>query len=317
MVKKYARSFLVIFLAVALFGCVPATTVKEEQTISVKPTEEVKSEYTGPKRKVAVIEFENKTTYGARRLGTSASDILITELTKTGKFIMAEREKLNKLLQEQKLGQEQKLDMSGIVDANTAAAAGRILGLDAIITGSISQFGTKTIGSDFLITESKQQVAEATVDIRVVDVSTGQIIYADSGKGTSAQKTSSFLGMGSRASYAENIEGDALRAAIVKFVKNIISQVNKRPWSCRVAEASEGEIYLDAGQESGLKIGTILTVYELGKEIRSPATGMVIGQRQSKCGKIEVVDYFGENGSIAILIEGTFPAPGSLCKMIP
>lgn len=311
MIKGIIRWCLVVFLAITLFGCVPAVTVKEEQTISVKPTEEVKSEYTGPKRKVAVIDFENKTPYGARRLGTSASDILITELVKTEKFIMVEREKLNKLLQEQKLG------MSEVVDPNAAAAVGRILGLDAIITGSISQFGTKTVGSDFLITQSKQQVAEATVDIRVVDVETGRIIYADSGKGTSSQKTGSFLGMGTQASYAENIEGDALRAAIVKFVKNIVSQVNKRPWSCRVAEASKGEIYLDAGQESGLKLGTMLTVYELGEEIRSPATGMVIGCKQRKVGMIKVVDYFGENGSIAMLIEGEAPAPGSLCKMAP
>lgn len=311
MARCYAKFYLVIFLAVTLFGCVPTTTIKEEQTISVKPTEEVRSEYTGPKRKVAVIEFENKTKYGARRLGTSASDILITELAKTGKFIMVEREKLDKLLQEQKLG------MSGIIDASTAAAVGKMLGLDAIVTGSISQFGTNVVGSDFLITESKQQVAEATVDIRVVDVATGRIIYADSGKGATAQKSSSFLGMGTRAGYAENIEGDALRAAIVKFVKNIVSQIDKRPWSCRVAEAAKGEIYLDAGQESGLKLGTTLTVYELGEEIRSPATGMVIGQKESQVGKIKVVDYFGENGSIAILIEGKAPIPGSLCKLTP
>lgn len=311
MTKDIIKSCLIIFLAITLFSCVPAVTIKEEQAISVEPTPEVISEYTGPKRKVAVIDFENKTQYGARRLGTSASDILITELTKTGKFIMVEREKLNKLLQEQKLG------MSGVVDPNTAAAVGRMLGLDAIITGSISQFGTKTMGSDFLITQSKEQVAEATVDIRVVEVETGLIIYADSGKGVSSQKTGSFLGMGTQASYAESIEGDALRAAIVKFVRNIVSQINKRPWSCRVAETSEGEIYLDAGQESGLKLGTILTVYELGKEIRSPDTGMVIGRKQSEVGKIKVIDYFGDNGSIAILIEGRAPAPGSLCKMTP
>ena len=63
-------------------------------------------------------EFENKTTYGAR-LGESATDILITELVKTNRFIVVERDKMDKLLEEQKLG------LTGVIDPNTAAKAGK------------------------------------------------------------------------------------------------------------------------------------------------------------------------------------------------
>ena len=136
-----------------------------------------------------------------------------------------ERGKINKLLDEQKLGQ------TGAVDPNTAAKVGKILGLNAIVTGAVTQFGVKKEGKDFLITQSKKQTVEATVDVRVVDTETGQVLLADSGKGVVKKSTGKFLGMGNKSKYDETLEGEALRAAIVKLVENIISQVNMRPWS--------------------------------------------------------------------------------------
>src|SRR3990167_2858963 len=113
-------------------------------------------------------------------------------MVKTGKFIVVERDKVNKILEEQKLG------LTGTIDANTAAQMGKILGLNAIVTGAISNFGVRTTGSDYLVTQSKRQEASCTVDIRVVDVETGQILLGDSGKGVSKVATGSFLGMGTK-----------------------------------------------------------------------------------------------------------------------
>jgi len=59
----------------------------------------------GPKLRVGVVDFVNKSSYGAGRLGTSASDILTTELFKTGAFIVVERAQLRRVLGEQSLGQ--------------------------------------------------------------------------------------------------------------------------------------------------------------------------------------------------------------------
>ena len=118
----------------------------------------------GPKKKIAVVEFENKTAYGQRRLGDAAADILITELGKSGKFILVEREKLDKIME------QQKLQASGMYDPNTVSQIGKLAGVDAIVVGVVSQFGVKTGGSDYFITQSKSQVAECTVDIRVIEV---------------------------------------------------------------------------------------------------------------------------------------------------
>ncbi len=272
-------------------------------------TEKVKSAYTGPRRRIGVVAFENKAPYAQARIGNTATDILITELVKSGKFIVVERDKMDKLLEEQKLGQ------SGAVDANTAAKVGKILGLNAIVTGSISQFGLKKEGKDFIISQSKQQIVECTVDIRVVDVETGQILLADSGKGVAQKNSGKFLGMGNQSKYDETLEGEALRAAIVKFVDNIISQVNKKPWSCRVAAVSNGTIYLNAGLESGLQVGQKLKVFYQGANIVDPTTGLVLGQEEKEIGTIKIASFFGENGSVANVVNGSMPEPKALCRL--
>ncbi len=179
-------------------GCGARVTVKQDDATTVQKTKKIESDYTGPKRRVAIINFENKTKYGAR-LGNSATDIMITEMAKSNKFIIIERSKMHNLLEEQKLG------MSGVIDANTAAKAGKILGLNAIITGSVSQFGIKTEGSDYLITKSKRQIVEATVDVRVVDVDTGRVLFADQGNGIAKSSNAKVLGIGTKGGYYERL----------------------------------------------------------------------------------------------------------------
>jgi curli biogenesis system outer membrane secretion channel CsgG len=295
-----------VLLAVSLAGCAPSTKVKQKETMTIeKPKGMV-----ALKRRVGVVDFENKTKYGENRLGTSASDILITELAKSGKFIVVERDKLHTLMAEQKLG------MSGAIDATTAAKVGRILGLNAIVTGAISEFGTSTEGSEYLIAQSKRQVVKATVDIRVVDAETGQVLYADSGSGLGMKKSGGVLGLGTRAGYDESLEQEALRAAIVKFVNNIVIQVEKKPWSCRVADVEGQNVYLNAGSDSGVPVGLKLTVYRAGKVIKDPTTGLVIGNAEDKIGQMKVIRYFGEDGSVAELTGGQMPAAGDVARQV-
>jgi len=299
--------FLSLALVVALTGtaCAPSTKVKQKDTMTIEKPEGMVS----LKRRVGVVDFVNKTKYGEARLGSSATDVLITELAKSGKFILVERDRMGKLLEEQKLG------MSGAIDANTAARVGRILGLNAIVTGSISEFGSTTEGSEYLLAQSKRQVVKATVDIRVVDAETGQILYADSGSGLGQKKSGGVLGLGTRQSYDESLEQEALRAAIVKFVNNIVAQVEKKPWSCRVADADSTSIYLNAGSDSNLPVGKTLSVFKIGREIKDPATGLVLGNTEEKIGEIKTVRYFGDDGSVAELVKGTMPSKGDIARL--
>ena len=295
--------------ALGFSGCAAMTSVKMKQDVSANTTEKVKSKYTGIKRRVGVVDFENKTAYGQSRLGQAGSDILITELVKTGKFIVVEREKMNRLMEEQKLG------LTGAIDGNTAAQMGKILGLSAIVTGAISNFGVRTTGSEYIIVQSKRQEATCTVDVRVVDAETGQILLADSGKGVSKVSSGGMLGLGTKGGYSESIEGDSLRAAVSMLIENITSQINKKPWSTRIAQVANGKIYLSAGSESGLEVGQKLKVFSQGAEIKDPDSGVVLGREEEELGVVQVASHAGEKLSLATVVKGRSPSKGDICRL--
>ena len=310
MIRRFLLPAALLFVSGA---CAPRTSVKTEQAISANETERVRSKYTGPKRRIGVVDFENKSAYAQARLGTAASDILVTELAKTEKFVVVERDKLHKIMD------EQKLQASGAVDSRTAVQVGRILGLNAIVTGAVSEFGVKTEGSEYLLVQSKRQTAEATVDIRIVDAETGQVLYADSGKGKASSGKGSVRGLGTRGGYDETLEGKALRAAIVQFTDNIVSQVNKKPWSCRIAGVREGSVYLNAGPNMGIEKGLKLDCFHMGREIIDPTTGLTLGNEETPLGRFRVTGPLGESGdgSVAELVQGsgTAPAPKDICRL--
>lgn len=296
----------------ALEGCAPVTSVRKEQAVGIDDPSKV-TKMVGPKRRIGVVDFETKAKYAQGRLGTAASDILITELAKSGRFIIVERDRLAKIMEEQKLG------MSGAIDPRSAVQVGKILGLNAIVTGAVSQFGVKTEGSDYLITQSKRQVAEATVDIRVVDAETGQVLLADSGKGYAKSAKGSILGLGTRGGYDETLEGEALRAGIAKFVDNIVMELSRKPWSCRIAQVSGEMIYLNAGPSMGLETGTELDCFHLGREITDPTTGLSLGHEEVPLGRVRVEGPLGAGGegSRARLTRsaGAMPAPKDICRL--
>lgn len=304
-----------ILLAAAVLGggCAPRTKVRGEDTMTATPTGHHRSDYTGPKRRIGVVDFENKSGYGQFRIGTAASDILVTELAKTGKFVVVERDKLAKLMD------EQKLQSSGAIDPRTAVELGRILGLNAIVTGAVSQAGVKTEGSDYLLVRSKRQTAEVTVDIRVVDVETGQVLYADSGDGLAKAGKGSFLGLGTKGGYDETLEGKALRAAIVKFTDNIVSQVSRKPWSCRIAAVRGERVYLNAGPTMGVASGLKLDCFRLGKEIMDPTTGLALGHEEEPLGRVKVVGPLGDSGEGSVAEWTGAPSgtagPKDICRL--
>lgn len=79
----------------------------------------------------------------------------------------------------------------------------------------------------------------------------------------------------------------------------------ERSWEGRVAYIQGSRIYLNIGEKSGLRVGDILKVTELGEEVFDPQSGDFIGRTPGRVkGTIEIVGFFGEDGSIAIIHSG-------------
>lgn len=304
----YKNVFQTLMLIASLFviSCASTKIVSKQNTIQADYS---KYQLVGPRKRIFVAEFENKSSYGQRRLGSGIKNVLETELSNTNLFSLLERDKLDILIKEQKLG------LSGFITAESAPQAGKLLGANALIFGSVTQFGVRTETYDIVLTSGKKQIATCAIDVKLVDVSSGSIIWAGSGQGEAMRQYKNILGSGQAGGYDETLEGDAFRAAVVRLMENMVPAITNIPWFCTIAQVSDGKIYINAGKKSNLSIGSSLIIYKTGKEIVDPSNGLVIGREEKRIGVGQVSSYFGEDGSVLIQKEGESPSIGDICKL--
>ena len=99
----------------------------------------------------------------------------VTEAFRSEQFRITERAEIDKVLGEQNLAN------SGRVDSSTAAELGRITGAELIVLGSLSEFGVTTTGGGGKVLgvfggSTETVTARTTVDIRIVDANTAEIV---------------------------------------------------------------------------------------------------------------------------------------------
>ncbi|MEA2096224.1 MAG: FlgO family outer membrane protein [Candidatus Cloacimonadota bacterium] len=165
---KSIRFFVLVLIVIILTACGPATTttsVQEPAKITLdnqmsKLTTQIISSFNqSSANKIAVIEFADLEG-NVTQLGRFIAEELITRIFTTGKFEVVERNLLQKVLEEQKLG------MTGYIDQETAISLGQILGVDAIITGSITNLGNNVkINARLISTETGSVFAVASVNV--------------------------------------------------------------------------------------------------------------------------------------------------------
>jgi len=148
------RRSTVSILALAIFFLFSLTDDSLAQIISPKakgtpsraPTldQAQREDAMGPKARVAVTRFENKSAKGGGEIGTGMSEMLANGLFATNRFTVLEREAIGDVLMEQDFG------ASGRVKQETAAAIGEIEGADILVMGTITEFepGTSGVGGE-------------------------------------------------------------------------------------------------------------------------------------------------------------------------
>ncbi|GER92375.1 hypothetical protein A45J_0090 [hot springs metagenome] len=211
------------------------------------------------------------------KVGRAVSDMLITEFVKDGTFKVIERNQLEKILS------EQKLSISGVIDPSDAAKLGKVLGVSAVIVGSVTQFGVdrQTIGLFGI--GIKKSTAKVAINARMIDTSSGEIFFAAEGSGeeeASGVDVGGYINVDS-ASFANSILGVATKKALKDIVKQIREQSAKLKESVITAYVAMCDIkantfIIDSGKESGIENDQTLYVIKVLKEVKSPKTGEVI-----------------------------------------
>lgn len=101
----------------------------------------------------------------------------------------------------------------------------------------------------------------------------------------------------------------ALRGLTDKIMTDVLTAARATPWSTRAFDQEQDEIFLAAGQRSGLEPGMVLAVHEQGRLVRSP-TGSIAGWIPgAKKGELQVTQLFGDDYAIAELLDGQPPTP--------
>ena len=292
-IKILLLSTLLVVAFTSSYAQVKKTQV-ESQVQAPAETEKVL------KRKVAIARFSNETQYGKGifydkendPMAKQALDILTTRLAATGKFILLERSDIDKAM----------------LEAEGTEAKRPEVPADYIIVGSITQFGRKNMGDVNLFSRAKTQIVEAAVSLRLIDVSSGQIIYSEEAKGSAETKSKTTLGIGGSADFDATLSDKAISAAISQLTENIINNCMDRPWKAYFLAIDDGTYYVSGGKTQGLNVDDLFIVKEKGKSVKNPQTGLQMELPGKVVGKIKITLTGGESVdnefSIAEFVEG-------------
>lgn len=245
------------------------------------------------KKRVAVSSFEDKTGSGYAHLGSGVADMLTTALFKSGKFTVIERAELEKVLDEQKLGE------SGLVTAETAPKVGKLLGVELLVIGSVSEFGTKenqvSGGLSFISGGIKRKTSRAVVDVRLVNTVTGEVVAAEKEEG---EESSTGLAVNYEGVDFNNMDswddtdiGKACRKAVDGVVALITDNMAKIPFTGKILKMNaDGTLLMKPGSEGGVKTGMEFDVFRVGEPIKDPDTGLDLGAEETKVGHVKVIE---------------------------
>ncbi len=256
------------------------------------------------KVRVAVMDFDNNSSwrYWGDNLGYAAADELVTQLFKTGKFSLVERTQLESVLAEQNLGQ------SGRINSAQAAEVGRILGVQMILTGSITKFSVDTKGGGFGRFRAEYSEAESNLDIRLINTETAEIMFADEGEGKVRLGGVRVKGINYRQEFDAGLAQEALRPAVEDVVQKIASHagtftsIQPPATSAKIVGVNGASFYIDKGENYGIVMGQRYEVHRVVDEIRD-AGGNLLDTLTDTVGVLEVTLVLGQS-AICHVIEG-------------
>lgn len=271
------------------------------------------------KKRIALMNFDFATVHrwwsGDWDIGRGIADMLVTKLVKDGTYSIIERKMLDQILAEQNFSNSDR------ANPMTAAKIGKVLGVNAIVVGSITEFGFddksfKMGGggggwTGFALggLSKKSYKASVAIDARMIDTTTAEILAVAQGKGES--KRGGFGGFGGggggggwggggidmgSSNFQETIIGEATRAAVDQVATEIIGNAEKIQQSKIeingvVADVDGANIILNIGKDNGVKTGDVFNVERVTRTVKDPTDPKkILRQITSVVGTVKITE---------------------------
>jgi curli biogenesis system outer membrane secretion channel CsgG len=318
-----------LFASVNLFN-VKQVDAKEPASLSHAVIANPKAN-TKEKLRIAVLDFDyssvadyQRWTWWLESNARGVSDILVNQLVESGSFVVVERSKLDAILSEQNLG------ASGRIDPSTAAKIGKILGVDAVVIGSITGFNLEQDSGGISVplfgrVGGGQTTANVKLNVRLVNTTTAEILLVAEGNGQSNRGDGSINIRGYGLDTSSRKEAQLLTTATVNAVTQVSQKINNNATSLAgvtkaapsvnalVADISGKTVILNKGLADGYRQGLKLSIERVSREVKDPATGKVIRQITQAIGTIEITEADNQS-SVAKIISGTGFKVGDVAK---
>jgi len=274
----------------------------------------------GPRKSIAVMDFENKSSFqGQWTLGDGMADMLTTALVQTNRFIVVERPKIRKILEEQDLA------ASGRTAKVDAAKVGKLIPAQIGVTGAVTEFSFqkqktgigfeyKNVGIGF-----QTGAAHVAINLRMFDTTTGQVLFSERVEknatftGIEADYTNKSLAIGGE-HFRKTPLGKATQEAINDAVFRIALNMQKVPWKGSIIFVQGNRVFINCGKREGIVPGQKFVVYSKGEELTDPDTGEILGVEETRAGTISVVEV-KDKYSIVKIEEGENFKRGDIIRL--
>jgi len=239
------------------------------------------------KRRIAILPFDYGSVsghLGTVDVGKGIVSLLITKLVNDGTYSVVDRQMLDSILK------EQNLSVSDRADPATACKIGKILSVDAIVVGTVTQFGFEShhtdVGGAASVASShipyvggfgfghaghSTGKCKVAVDARIIDINTSEILAATHGTGESKRSSTSLWGGGGggwsggdggfdsgSSEFATSIAGEATLQAVDDIGTQLIAAAAKIPDNQSIAQMNvQGKVADVTGSQVVVNVGKV------------------------------------------------------------
>lgn len=252
------------------------------------------------KKKVALLTFFNESPTGGDDIGIIATEELRNELSRTGEFVVDP-------MAMKMFGSSKEIYAGGGVKLAQLSRRAKMEGINLVVFGRIVEARVRQKKDEIGFVRETKSFTEAKVEIRVFDVNSNKEVHTETFVGHADDQTYKFFVEDQESSHMErqDLLRYGVRVAVRRAIPRMLEIGKKLHWTGRIAKITGNRIYVNAGRSSGIQIGDVLKVLTEGEEVFDPETGALMGISKGHVkGTVEIIDYFGPDGSIATLHSG-------------
>ena len=297
-----ARSLISFLTGISIMaGCSSLQTSRALPRKQVSDMNLHASQDSGIKKRVMVLPFLDANDQRDPVIRENARRAFIADLNRTGQLIAID-------------SQELKLDLSkhiqnGEYIMKDITREVSQLGVNSVLEGKIVDLKIKRASDQIGVIRNMTTKFESVIRVRLFSsrgtrelMNVIKTVVLDEPNTRVGERVESDKFIQNNAELIQVI----IKDAFMDFTPQVLAAMDKIVWEGRIAAISGDRVYLNVGRISGLQTGDILKVSEEGEDVFDPDSGSHIGKVQGRVkGTLEVVSYFGTDGSVAIIHSGS------------